>query len=139
MQVGALLDAHVRRLGLGTVLVEAGYVLRRMPDTVRGPDVSFVSVARLPPDQIPETFIPGAPDLAVEVISPGSRWFEIEEKVADYLAGGARLVWLVDPRARGVVVRYPDRPPAVLSEADTLDGEDVVPGFTVPVTELLRG
>jgi len=138
MQVGALLNEHVQRLGLGTVLVEAGYVLRRMPDTVRGPDISFVSVARLPSNQIPETFIPGAPDLAVEIISPSSRWSEVEEKVADYLAGGARLVWLVDPRERRVVVRYPDRPPAVLTENDTLDGEDVVPGFTLPVAELLR-
>ena len=138
MQVGALLNEHVQRLGLGTVLVEAGYVLRRKPDTVRGPDISFVSVARLPPNQIPETFIPGAPDLAVEIISPSSRWSEVEEKVADYLAGGARLVWLVDPRERRVVLRYPDRPPAVLTENDTLDGEDVVPGFTLPVAELLR-
>lgn len=138
MRVGALLDEHVRRHGLGTVLVEAGYVLRRMPDTVRGPDISFVSIARLPPGQIPEAFIPGAPDLAVEIISLGSRWSEVEEKVADYLAGGARLVWLVDPRARRVVVHYPDRPPAVLAEDEALGGEDVVPGFTLPVAELLR-
>jgi Uma2 family endonuclease len=136
MHIGALLNEPVRRLGLGTVLVEAGYVLRRKPDTVRGPDISFVSVARLPPDQIPEAFIPGAPDLAVEIISPGSRWSEVEEKVADYLAGGARLVWLVDPRQRRVVVRYPDRPSIILTENDTLDGEDVVPGFSLPVVEL---
>gem|GEM_PF-4745864 len=70
MRVGALLDEHVRRLGLGTVL-------------------SFISAARLPPDQIPEAFIPGAPDLTVEIISPGSRWSEVEEKVADYLGGGS--------------------------------------------------
>lgn len=92
MKVGALLNEHVERLGLGTVLVEAGYVLRRKPDTVRGPDISFLSIGRLPPNQIPESFIPGAPDLAVEIISPGSRSSEVEEKVADYLAGGARLV-----------------------------------------------
>lgn len=138
LQLGALLNEHVERLGLGTVLVAAGYVLRRKPDTVRGPDISFVSVARPPPGQIPETFIPGAPDLAVEIISPSSRWSEVEEKVADYLAGGARLVWLVDAGERQVIVRYPDRPPAVLRENDSLEGEDVVPGFTLPVAELLR-
>lgn len=138
MRLGALLDEQVMSLGLGTTLVEAGYVLRRMPDTVRGPDVSFIGVARLPPDQIPEAFIPGAPDLAVEIISPSSRWSEVEEKVTDYLSGGARLVWLVDPRARRVVVRYPDRPPAALTDNDTLDGEDVVPGFRLAVAELLR-
>jgi Uma2 family endonuclease len=136
MQVGALLNEHVKRLGLGTVLVEAGYVLRRMPDTVRGPDISFVSNSRVPRDQIPETFIPGAPDLAVEIISPRSRWSEVEERVADYLAGGARLVWLVDPRERRVIVRYPDRPPAVLMGSGTLEGEDVLPGFTLPMAEL---
>jgi Uma2 family endonuclease len=136
IKLGARLDEHVTRLGLGTVLVEAGYVLQRGPDTVRGPDVSFVSTARLPPDRIPEEFISGPPDLAVEILSPGDRWAEIEGKVADYLAGGARLVWLVDPRERRVTVRYPDRPPRALTDRDILDGEDVVPGFALDLAGL---
>jgi Uma2 family endonuclease len=136
MKLGARLDEHVTRLGLGTVLVVAGYVLERAPDTVRGPDVSFVSTTRLPPDRIPEQFIPGPPDLAVEILSPGDGWSETEEKVADYLAGGARLVWLVDPRERRVMVRYPDRPPRVLTDRDILDGEDVVPGFALDLAGL---
>lgn len=136
MKLGGRLDEQVTRLGLGTVLVEAGYVLERAPDTVRGPDVSFVSSTRLPPDRIPEQFIPGPPDLAVEILSPGDRWSETEEKVADYLAGGARLVWLVDPRERRVTVRYPDRPPRVLTDRDILDGEDVVPGFALDLAGL---
>ena len=127
IKLGARLDEHVTRLGLGTVLVEAGYVLERGPDTVRGPDVSFVSAARLPPDRIPEQFISGPPDLAVEILSPGDRWAEIEEKVADYLAGGARRVWLVDPRERRLIVLYPDRPSRVFADSDILDGENVVP------------
>jgi Uma2 family endonuclease len=135
-KIAARLLDHVERLGLGTVLVEAGYVLRRGPDTVRGPDVSFISITRLPPDRIPEQFIPGAPDLAVEILSPDSRWSEIEEKVADYLAGGARLVWLVEPREQRVIVRYPDRPSRVLGPQDILDGENVVPGFALAVAEL---
>ena len=136
IKLGARLDAHVTRLGLGTVLVEAGYVLKREPDTVRGPDVSFVSAARLPPEQIPEQFISGPPDLAVEILSPGDHWAEIEEKVADYLAGGARRVWLVDPRERRLIVRYADRPSRVLADGDILEGEDVVPGFTLDLAEL---
>jgi Uma2 family endonuclease len=136
VKLGGRLDEHVTRLGLGTVLVEAGYVLERGPDTVRGPDVSFVSTARLPPDRIPEQFISGPPDLAVEILSPGDRWAEIEEKVADYLAGGARRVWLVDPRERRLIVRYADRPSRVLADCDILDGEDVVPGFTLDLAEL---
>ena len=134
----AHLRNHVERLGLGTVLVESGYVLQRAPDTVRGPDVSFVSLARLPPDQIPEQFIPGAPDLAVEILSPSSRWSEVEEKIADYFAAGARLVWVVDPAERRVIVRYPDRPPRVVTAGESLDGEDVVPGFALPLAELFR-
>jgi len=132
----ALLGDHVERLGLGTVSVEAGYVLQRGPDTVRGPDVSFVSLTRLPPDRIPEQFIPGAPDLAVEILSPGRRWSEVEEKIADYFAAGARLVWVVDPGERRVIVRYPDRPPRVVAAGDSLEGEDVVPGFALALAEL---
>jgi Uma2 family endonuclease len=134
----AHLRNHVERLGLGTVLVESGYVLQRAPDTVRGPDVSFVSLARLPPEQIPEQFIPGAPDLAVEILSPSSRWSEVEEKIADYFAAGARLVWVVDPGERRAIVRYPDRPPRVVAAGESLDGEDVVPGFALAVAELFR-
>ena len=135
-RIAARLLDHVERFGLGTVLVEAGYVLRRGPDTVRGPDVSFLSAARLPRDQIPEEFIPGAPDLAVEILSPSSRWSEVEEKVADYLAGGTRLVWVMEPRERRVVVRYPDRPSRTLTAGDVLDGEDVVPGFALTLADL---
>lgn len=136
MRLGGRLDQHVNRLGLGTVLVEAGYVLEREPDTVRGPDVSFLSVTRLAPDRIPEQFILGAPDLAVEILSPGDSWSEIEEKVREYLAGGVRLVWLVDPRERRVTVRYPDRPPRMLATDGVLDGEDVVPGCSLPLEDL---
>jgi Uma2 family endonuclease len=134
-KIAARLLDYVERLGLGTVLIEAGYILRRGPDTVRGPDVSFISVMRLPPDQIPEQFISGAPDLAVEIVSPTSRWSEVEEKVEDYFAGGARLVWVVTPRERRVVVRYPDRPPRTLAVDGVLDGEDVIPGFALALRE----
>ena len=130
------LGHHVEQHGLGTVLVEAGYVLRTAPDTVRGPDVSFISGARMPPDQIPERFIPGAPDLAVEVLSPGSRWPEVEEVLADYFASGARVVWVVVPRQRRIVVRYPDRPPEILAGNDFLDGGEVVPGFYLGLVDL---
>jgi Uma2 family endonuclease len=135
-RIAARLADYVERLGLGTVLVEAGYVLQRAPDTVRAPDVSFVSLARLPPDQIPEEFIPGTPDFAVEILSPSSRWSEVEEKIADYLAPGTRLVWVVDPGDRRAVVRYPDRPPRVVAVGGSLDGEDVVPGFSLALGDL---
>lgn len=135
-KLAAHLPGHVEGLGLGTVLAETGYLVQRVPDTVRGPDVSFVSRTRLPPDQIPEQFIPGAPDLAVEILSPSSRWSDVEETLADYFAAGARLVWVVDARERRVIVRYPDRPPRVAVAGESLDGEDVVPGYALALVEL---
>lgn len=130
------LHGFVQARGLGVVLVEAGYVLRRNPDTVRGPDVSFVSTATLRPDQIPKTFIPCAPDLAVEILSPEDRRAHIAEKVADYLDAGTKLVWVIDPSERQLIVHRPDRPPRVAAAQDSLDGEDVLPGFRWPLTEL---
>src|SRR3954447_18397635 len=136
------LGAHVERLGVGTVLVEAGYLLRRAPDTVRGPDVSFVSAARLSPEGVPEQFIPGAPDLAIEILSPSSRWSDVEEVIADYFTAGARLVWLVrrggarvggggGGGGRGVPGPPAPRPQKIPAARDFLDGEDVVPGFAL--------
>ncbi|HEX9729906.1 MAG TPA: Uma2 family endonuclease [Gemmatimonadales bacterium] len=131
-----LLHAHVERHRLGTVLVEAGYVLARGPDTVRGPDISYVSKARIPPEQIPEAFIPGTPDLAVEIVSPDDRAREVAEQVADYLAAGAHVVWVVDPRHHCVEVHCTGRPVVRLGADDWLDGEAVVPGFRCEVAEV---
>jgi Uma2 family endonuclease len=130
------LDAHVEQHGLGTVLVEAGFVLSRHPDTVRGPDVSFVSRARLDPARVPAGFLPFAPDLAVEIVSPDDRWTALEAKVQEYLGAGTSLVWIVDPPGRRVVVHHRDRPIRVLSDSDSFEGEEVVPGFQMPVVAL---
>lgn len=135
-RIASLLGDHVERLALGTVLVETGFLLRKSPDTVRGPDVSFVSASRLAPDRIPDQFISGAPDLAIEILSPGDRWPEVEETLADYFAGGGRLVWVVEPIERRVIVRYPDRPPRILRGSDVLDGADVIPGFRLSAADL---
>jgi Uma2 family endonuclease len=135
-RLAARLADHVERHGLGSVLVEAGYVLQRAPDTVRGPDVSFIGNARLPPERLPEHFIPGAPDLAIEILSPSDRWSDVEEMIADYFGAGARLVWVVDPGAGRVIVRYPDRPPRIVPPAGTLEGEELVPGFALPLQDL---
>jgi Uma2 family endonuclease len=126
-------DAH----DLGTVLVETGYIVRHSPDTVRGPDVSFVSKERLGSGEFPQAFVGFAPDLAVEILSPDDRSTEIEEKVADYLRGGTRLVWVVDPVAGTVSVRRPGQPPESLDRSGRLDGGEVVPGFSCSVQQLL--
>jgi Uma2 family endonuclease len=116
--------------------VESGYVLHRQPDTVRGPDISFVSNARMGSDHIPREFIPGTPDLAVEVLSPSDRPSEIAERIADYFGAGARLVWVVDPDRLCVVVHHPDGGTAELGMGEVLDGEDVVPGFRCDLAEV---
>ncbi|HSL83186.1 MAG TPA: Uma2 family endonuclease [Thermoanaerobaculia bacterium] len=134
MKIGHLLSGFVERHGLGFVLGEAGYVLERGPDTVRGPDVSFVSTERL--RHRGKTFFEGAPDLAVEVISPSNTRRAVAEKTRDYLAAGARLVWNVDPRRETVTVHAPNAEPRVLGADDILDGGEVLPGFSVPVRSL---
>ncbi|MHC4134084.1 MAG: Uma2 family endonuclease [Planctomycetota bacterium] len=126
---------HVEAHGLGTVAAaETGFLLSRDPDTVRAPDIAFVRAARGPgPDR---GYFPGAPDLAVEVLSPDDRPGHVREKVAEWIEAGARAVWVVDPRTRTVTVRTPPGDPRVLQETDTLGGGDVLPGFTLAVREI---
>jgi Uma2 family endonuclease len=132
----ALLHAHVRANRLGLVVSESGFVLRRGPDTVRGPDVAYIRTDRLPSSAAAYRFYEGAPDLVAEVVSPSDRAWEVAEKVEGYLTAGTRLVWVVDPRNRHVVAHTPDRTARVLREGDTLDGGDVLPGFRLDVAEL---
>lgn len=134
-----LLRDHVRSRKLGVVLTgDPGFILARSPDTVRGPDVAFVSRERFEKvGAVPAAF-PGPPDLAVEVLSPGDRPGEVHAKVADYLAAGARRVWVVDPQGEHVTVYGSLLAPRILERTDTLDGEEVIPGFAVRVAELFE-
>ncbi|GMU23802.1 MAG: hypothetical protein AMXMBFR13_38800 [Phycisphaerae bacterium] len=137
MTLGILLGQHVRAKGLGLLLnADTGFLLRSDPDTVRAPDIAFVSRARLDKTGVPKKFFPGAPDLAVEVVSPGDTVDEVEEKVEDYLLAGTRLIWIVNPRRRTVTIRRPGVRAEILKESDQLTGEDVVPGFSCTVGEL---
>jgi Uma2 family endonuclease len=138
-RISALLVAHVDARRLGAVLAgDAGFVLGRRPDTVRGPDVAFVSRERSQRVEDRGRAFEGAPDLAVEVISPSNTAPAIHAKVADYLTAGTRLVWVVDPTpGRETIAVYRSLlTPSVLSPDDELDGEDVVPGFRVRVATL---
>jgi Uma2 family endonuclease len=107
------------------------------PGRVRKPDVSFVRRGRLPGDAAPKGWVRIAPDLAVEVISPGDTAEDLEEKLEDYRKAGVPLVWVIYPRARKAHVFRPDGPPSVLGEDDDLSGEDVLPGFRCPLLEIL--
>ena len=100
------------------------------------PDFAFVRRERLSPTWQDEPFH-GPPDLAVEVVSPDDRWSRVWDKVQFYLDHGVRLVWVIDPKARTVLVLTPPSTLRILSEAETLDGGDVVPGFSVAVRDIL--
>lgn len=125
---------------LGEVVAgDVGFVLGlpQDPERVRAPDVAFLSAQRIPAGGLPEGFLHGAPDLAVEVLSPSDPRGGVEQKVRDYLDAGARLVWVVAPRARTVTVYRADGSAHLLRETDQLDGEDVLPGLTIPLADVL--
>lgn len=137
VRLGRRIGDHVEAHGLGEVFAESGYVLEEQPPTLRGPDVSFVSEARLP--ELPGTgFWSMAPDLAVEVLSPSNRAGEMEDKVRQYLAAGARLVWVVDPVRRTASEYRPGGEARLLDPSGALEGHDVLPGFRLPLSELFR-
>lgn len=139
VRMAHLLVSFVAPRRLGRVVTESGFVLARDPDTVRGPDVAFVAAERfrkaLP---APGRFFDGAPDLAIEIVSPSNRPEEIHGKVADYLAAGARVVWVLDPATRSARIYRTLLAPRTLGVGDSLDGEDVLPGFSLPLADLFE-
>ncbi len=92
------------------------------PERVRAPDVAFVSAQRLPGGRLPEGFLVGSPDLAVEILSPTDNPIDIQQKVRDYLEGGARLIWIIAAQAKTVTVYRADGSARLLRENDSLEG-----------------
>jgi Uma2 family endonuclease len=137
VRIAAILHAFVTERRLGRVVSETGFVLARDPDTVRGPDIAFVSRQRLSALDGLDGFPEGAPDLAIEIRSPHDSPGELRAKVADYLAAGSRQVWVVDTERRTVVVYAALLSPRTLHETDVLEGADFLPGFRIAVGELL--
>lgn len=136
-QFTVVLGDFVRRHGLGRVLTgEPGFLLTTDPDTVRAPDVAFIRRERVEATGIASGYRQGAPDLAVEVISPNDLYTEVDEKVATWLEHGARMVIVLNPRRRTLAVHRPAQATRHLTVTDTLDGEDAAPGWRVPVREL---
>jgi Uma2 family endonuclease len=135
--LAAAIGEHVERHRLGVVFgADTGFKLAHDPDTVRAPDVAFISRARIPASGIPTFYWSGPPDLAVEVRSPTDVRSEIAEKIAEYLQFGVRQVWFVDPAARRVTIHRPNAAPESFGEAETLDGGDVLPGFRYQLSRL---
>ena len=137
MNLGAELVAFVKDRSLGQVFAQdTGFKIASGPDTVLGPDVSFVSATRL--DAIPRRgFAAITPDLVAEVWSPDDRPAEVLAKVSEWLGAGCRLVWVVDSRRAEVRIYRPDGSISVVPEAGELSGEDVLPGFSCSVREIL--
>jgi Uma2 family endonuclease len=137
MDLAGPLYQYVKEHNLGTVYAaETGFKLESNPDTVRAPDIAFVRLERAQQKGRPKGFWPGAPDLAVEVVSPGDTVGEVEEKVAEWLAGGARMVWVISPKLQNVTVYRSLTDVVTLTMKDILDGADVVPGFQINVAEI---
>ncbi len=136
-KIGSHLEAFVATNGLGeTYAAETGFILDTAPDTVRAPDVSFVSRERAEAIAEERGFFPGAPDLAVEVVSPNDRDRELREKVSDWLRAGTQMVVVIDPDQRtAMVYRAPDDI-CLLTAGDVLDGGAVVPKWKMPLADL---
>jgi Uma2 family endonuclease len=138
--VFARLVAHVEAAGLGRLFAaETGFLLARDPDTVRAPDVALVLREHLPKTPPEEAFWPGPPDLAVEVVSPGDRTGEIDEKVKGWLEAGSLSVWVVNPIWRTVTIFHSAADIRMMNEGDELSDEKVLPGFRCRVSELFEG
>ena len=134
-----ILGSFIRQHDLGLVFgAETGFRLSRDPDTVRAPDFAFILKQNIPPEEPQEAFWPGAPDLAVEVLSPSDRTGEVDEKMAAWLATGTAVVWVVDPRSQTVTVHQPANRQQAYSTGQILEGEPVVPGFSCSIDELFR-
>jgi Uma2 family endonuclease len=133
-----LLGQHVYPARLGQLFAQdSGFLIARDPDTVRAPDVAFVTAARMS-HVARHGYAPIAPDLAVEILSPDDRPGEVLEKVAEWLRAGTRLVWVLHPE-RGVAhVHRADGTIALVHPDGALDGEDVLPGFSSPIREILE-
>ena len=112
-----------------------GFLLERDPDYVLAPDAAFVRQERVDAVGEERGYFPGAPDLVVEVISPSDRYADVDDKVKEWLNAGVLMVVVVNPRDCTVQVHTPDTV-VTLTEADTLDGGDVVPGWRLPVADI---
>lgn len=132
-----LIGNHVHEHGLGVVYgAETGFTLARQPDTVRAPDVAFVHRDRVPTPE-PVGFLPLAPDLAVEILSPGDRPGETLAKVGDWLEAGTQLIWVIDSDRRQARVYRQDGTETTIGVTESLTGEDVLPGFSCSLAQIL--
>jgi Uma2 family endonuclease len=135
-RIGYRITGYVEAHAFGRVYAaETGFKIEATPDTVRAPDVAFIAKHRLPEVE-PIGYPSWAPDLAVEVLAHDDHPGETLEKIAQWLKGGVRLVWVLDAEKRSGRVYRADGSESLLGPTDVLDGEDVLPGFRCPLAHL---
>ena len=131
------LAQHIEQHDSGMVLgARTGFLLSREPDTVLAPDVAFIGKDRLPTALPEEGFWPGAPDLAIEVVSANDTVNEVDARVRGWLDAGTILVWVVDPKCRSVTIHRSAAAIRTLTETDEICGEDALAGFCRRVADL---
>ena len=133
------LGTWAKRHDLGLVTDRVGFLLDQDPDHVRAPDVAFIRKERLPETGVPVKYWPGAPDFCAEVVSCNDTYAYVQEKACDWIRYGTRLVVVVEPDRRRLVVHRSDKDVQILGEDDVLDGGDVVPDFELAIRELFQG
>jgi len=134
--LGASLLQFVLDHDLGEVYDYSGYQLTVNPDTVLGPDIAFISKQRLKEMGGVEGYLPGAPDLAVEVLSPGDRPGKVNKKIALYFGSGTRQVWIVDHKHRKATVYRSESDTTIFSGPDYLESQDLFPGFRLSLDRI---
>ncbi len=133
------MTSFVEQRALGSVEVgDVGVWLEREPDTVRAPDIAFFSPEKDPPEEIAARYAEVVPDLLVEIVSPNDTPREVREKAEVWLGFGVGLVWVVNPETRTIDVHRRGLPITTLTEQDVLDGLDILPGFTCPVSDIFN-
>lgn len=133
-----LLGGYVRIQKLGAMF-DSSTAFKMKSGNKRSPDISFVAKERLQGmEELPDGFLEGAPDLAVEILSPGNTVEEMHNKIVEYFENAARLVWVIHPNEHYVLVYRSPQPDRLLKSTDAIDGEEVIPGFTLAVSELFQ-
>ena len=139
LAIGSELQQFLKRNRLGrAVSNDTGIITERDPDTVRGPDVWYISYDTVPPGPLPPGYLHAVPDIVFEVVSPSDRWSEVLQKVSEYLRAGIPVVCVVDPKTETIHIYFDDEPEQTLTTADTLTFPNQLPGFSVPVQELFE-
>jgi Uma2 family endonuclease len=135
MRLGSLITVYAMERKLGDVL-DSSTGFRLPGGNVRSPDVAFVGSARVVGGG-PAGFFDGAPDLAVEILSPDDNAREVLDKVGEYLKAGTCLVWVIDPERRTAAIYRSLTDTQRLTETDSLTGEDLLPGFSCRLADAL--